>query len=101
MTKRLTKKCEPTLELDLHGVQHHAVSVLVEDFVLNNQKNLPLKIITGNSEKMNGQGGGGARGRWRPENSAYLLRPLEYRVQEPNIPCGETPRFDYGRMGQR
>tara|TARA_B100001250_G_C19708126_1_gene747892 strand:+ start:841 stop:1089 length:249 start_codon:yes stop_codon:yes gene_type:complete len=52
MTKRLTKKYQPTPELDLHGIQHHAVSVLVEDFVLNNQNKFPLKIITGNSEKM-------------------------------------------------
>ena len=52
MTKRFTKKYQPTLELDLHGIQHQEVFVLVEDFVLKNQNQLPFKIITGNSEKM-------------------------------------------------
>ena len=52
MTKRFTKKYQPTLELDLYGIQHQEVFVLVEDFVLKNQNQLPLKIITGNSEKM-------------------------------------------------
>tara|TARA_B100001250_G_C19718658_1_gene752764 strand:+ start:810 stop:1043 length:234 start_codon:yes stop_codon:yes gene_type:complete len=46
------KKYEPIHELDLHGIQHRDVKSLVEDFVLKNQKSLPLKIITGNSEKM-------------------------------------------------
>ena len=52
MTKRLMKKYEPIPELDLHGIQHCDVKFLVEDFVLKNQNSLPLKIITGNSEKM-------------------------------------------------
>ena len=30
------------------------------------------------------------RRRQRPNNSAHLARPLGYRVQEPNIPCGES-----------
>ena len=30
------------------------------------------------------------RRRRRPNNSAHLVRPLGYRVQEPNIPCGES-----------
>ena len=30
------------LNLDLHGVRHHEVKIMVEDFVLNNQKQLPL-----------------------------------------------------------
>lgn len=33
--------------LDLHGVKHECVEVLVEDFVLINTT--PLEIITGNS----------------------------------------------------
>ncbi|MBT09904.1 MAG: hypothetical protein CMD63_01355 [Gammaproteobacteria bacterium] len=40
------------LNLDLHGVRHHEVKVAVEDFVLNNQEQLPLIIICGNSSKM-------------------------------------------------
>ena len=40
------------LNLDLHGVRHHEVKVMVEDFVLNNQEQLPLIIICGNSSKM-------------------------------------------------
>jgi Sulfite reductase, alpha subunit (flavoprotein) len=40
------------LNLDLHGVRHHEVKVIVEDFILNNQEQLPLIIICGNSSKM-------------------------------------------------
>jgi hypothetical protein len=36
--------------LDLHGVRHHKVFRLVENFVLINS--LPVKIITGNSTVM-------------------------------------------------
>lgn len=36
--------------LDLHGVRHHRVEVLVEDFILLHD--LPVKIITGNSPSM-------------------------------------------------
>ena len=36
--------------LDLHGIKHEDVDRLVENFVLLN--NPPLKIITGNSDKM-------------------------------------------------
>ena len=39
-------------KLDLHGVRHSDVKVLVEDFVYVNQKEFPLEIICGNSEKM-------------------------------------------------
>ena len=39
-----------TKRLDLHGVKHEDVDRLVENFVLMN--NSPLRIITGNSEKM-------------------------------------------------
>lgn len=37
-------------ELDLHGVKHEDVDRLVENFILLN--NLPVTIITGNSQKM-------------------------------------------------
>ena len=40
------------LNLDLHGVRHSDVEVAVEDFVLNNQQQLPLIVICGNSSKM-------------------------------------------------
>ena len=52
MSKRFQKHHRLNLELDLHGIQHSEASILVEDFVLNNQDYLPLKIITGNSKKM-------------------------------------------------
>ena len=37
-------------KLDLHGTRHEEVDRLVENFVLLNEP--PIKIITGNSEKM-------------------------------------------------
>ena len=37
-------------ELDLHGVRHHEVDRLVENFVLLEEK--PIRIITGNSDRM-------------------------------------------------
>ena len=40
------------LSLDLHGVIHGDVEVVVEDFVLTNQEQLPLITICGNSSKM-------------------------------------------------
>tara|TARA_B100002019_G_scaffold244660_1_gene221707 strand:- start:595 stop:834 length:240 start_codon:yes stop_codon:yes gene_type:complete len=40
------------INLDLHGERHPDVETLVEDFILNNQKELPLIIICGNSAKM-------------------------------------------------
>jgi len=39
-------------KLDLHGVRHCDVTVMVEDFVYMNQNEFPLEIICGNSEKM-------------------------------------------------
>ena len=36
-------------KLDLHGLKHHEVSIKVENFVLLNAKELPLRIIIGNS----------------------------------------------------
>lgn len=37
-------------ELDLHGLKHHEVEDLVEDFIL--KVDTPFRIITGNSEEM-------------------------------------------------
>jgi hypothetical protein len=39
-------------KLDLHGVRHAEVDRMVENFILLNQKNFPLEIICGNSNKM-------------------------------------------------
>ena len=39
-----------TKRLDLHGVKHEDVDRIVENFILLND--VPMKIITGNSEKM-------------------------------------------------
>jgi len=40
------------MTLDLHGVRHHEVESMVENFILLNQNNFPLTIICGNSNKM-------------------------------------------------
>ena len=45
MGKHMTK-------LDLHGVRHADVELMVENFILLNQKQFPLEIICGNSDKM-------------------------------------------------
>ena len=39
-------------ELDLHGIFHRDVRDTVENFVLLNSKELPLRIITGDSMRM-------------------------------------------------
>ena len=39
-------------ELDLHGHYHHEIQSLVENFVLMNHSEIPLRIITGKSEFM-------------------------------------------------
>lgn len=39
-------------ELDLHGIFHSDVKNKVENFVLMNSKNLPVRIITGDSQRM-------------------------------------------------
>jgi hypothetical protein len=39
-------------ELDLHGYLHHEVEFEVENFIIINSINLPVRIITGNSDKM-------------------------------------------------
>jgi hypothetical protein len=36
-------------KLDLHGIKHHEVELLVENFVLLYQNECPIEIITGNS----------------------------------------------------
>ena len=40
------------MELDLHGVRHHDVDRLVENFIYLNQQHVPLRIICGNSHRM-------------------------------------------------
>lgn len=40
------------MKLDLHGKRHHEVDILVENFILMNQENIPLTIICGNSQRM-------------------------------------------------
>ena len=40
------------MKLDLHGVRHQEVELLVEIFVLMNQDKIPLTIVCGNSQKM-------------------------------------------------
>jgi hypothetical protein len=40
------------MKLDLHGVRHYEVDRLVENFILQNQDQLPLYIVTGNSDPM-------------------------------------------------
>ena len=52
MVKRFIKKYQITNALDLHGIKHSEVYIMVEDFILQHQDHLPLKIITGNSKKM-------------------------------------------------
>ena len=36
--------------LDLHGVEHEEANFVIEKFITDNFKNLPVKIITGYSE---------------------------------------------------
>ena len=38
--------------LDLHGIKHSDVPNTVDTFIRQNQKNLPVEIITGNSLDM-------------------------------------------------
>ena len=39
-------------ELDLHGYSHSEIEIEVENFVILNSTYLPVRIITGNSDKM-------------------------------------------------
>ena len=52
MSKRLKQTFYQIPPLDLHGVKHQDAFRLVEDYVLLNQYDCPLQIITGNSNKM-------------------------------------------------
>ena len=52
MVKRFEEKKQYVQPLDLHGVKHGDVPVLVENFILQYQCECPLKIIVGNSDKM-------------------------------------------------
>ena len=40
------------MKLDLHGARHYEVDYKVENFILLNQKMLPLTIVCGNSQTM-------------------------------------------------
>lgn len=48
MTK---KRVHTTPKLDLHGIKHEEVEVMVENFVIFSER-LPVHIITGKSDKM-------------------------------------------------
>ena len=39
-------------QLDLHGIKHADLQLLVEDWVIVHQTEVPLRIICGNSAKM-------------------------------------------------
>ena len=39
-------------KLDLHGVRHHEVDLMVENFIFLHQEEIPLTIICGGSSKM-------------------------------------------------
>jgi hypothetical protein len=38
--------------LDLHGIRHYEVDIMVENFIYKNQNHLPALIICGNSNAM-------------------------------------------------
>lgn len=48
--KKKQRKITP--KLDLHGVKHQDVELLVEKFIFDHENNLPADIITGLSEPM-------------------------------------------------
>ena len=52
MPKRFNQKYQSTPKLDLHGLKHGDVSILVENFIMKYQYDLPIQIITGNSNNM-------------------------------------------------
>lgn len=39
-------------KLDLHNISHLNAEVLIEEFIINHYKKLPIEIITGNSLDM-------------------------------------------------
>jgi len=63
-------------ELDLHGLSHEEVWDVVENFVLINSEELPLKIITGYSDKMK-------------ELVTGVLDSYDYVYETPAHNCGE------------
>lgn len=48
--RRRKRKIQMNIDLDLHGVKHQDVDIIVEDYVLLNRP--PFKIITGHSKTM-------------------------------------------------
>jgi|7_EtaG_2_1085326.scaffolds.fasta_scaffold01116_11 hypothetical protein len=40
------------LTLDLHGILHDEVNRTVFNFVFSNSQNIPLRVVTGNSNRM-------------------------------------------------
>ena len=48
--RRRKRKISINTDLDLHGIKHQDVDVIVEDYVLLNKP--PFKIITGHSKAM-------------------------------------------------
>ena len=52
MVKRLKRNNHCIPSLDLHGIKHIDVVRLVENYIFQHQYSYPLKIITGNSDKM-------------------------------------------------
>ena len=52
MVKRFKQKNNIVHPLDLHGIKHADVIKLVENYLFKYQDECPLKIITGNSDRM-------------------------------------------------
>jgi len=61
-------------ELDLHGLFHHQVKDKVENFILLNARNLPVRIIIGNSSHM----------RWLTED-ILIKHNFDYYVPSYNV----------------
>ena len=69
-------------ELDLHGLFHHEVRDVVENFVLLNAKELPIRIIVGNSTFMR-------------ELVLFVLQEHKFEFEVPLYNPGEViVRFD-------
>ena len=47
MVKRLKRNYHAIPSLDLHGIKHVDVAILVENYIFQHQESCPLKIITG------------------------------------------------------
>lgn len=53
MGRRKKKRRKKNIhEVDLHGMKHAEVYDYIENYILMNQYNLPIRIITGKSSKM-------------------------------------------------